>query len=133
MAVKVGAPVILTRNLHGHLCNGRRGIVPSLSAETGQVINFGGKLVSVPKIIFEQYDPSTNKVLACRVQYPLKLAFALTVHRAQGQEFEGLEIDCHSFFAPRKMGVAVGRVVNTSGLKIINYNSGQPTLKTLKM
>ena len=59
---------------------------------------------------FEEYDPSTKKVLARRVQYPLKLAFALTVHRAQGQEFTRVEIDYYSFFAPRQMGMAAGRV-----------------------
>ena len=40
-----------------------------------------------------------KKVLACWVQYPLKLAFALTVHRAQGQKFACVEIDCYSFFS----------------------------------
>ena len=121
--------MILTRNLHGNLYNGLTGIVHSLNAETGPVINFGGKLVSIPKMKFEEYDPSTYTVLATRVQYPLKLAFALTVHRAQGQEFERLETDFYSFFAPGQMGVAVGRAVKKSGLKILHYNSRAANLK----
>ena len=121
--------MILTRNLHGNLYNGLTGIVHSLNAETGPVINFGGKLVSIPKMKFEEYDPSTNTVLATWVQYPLKLAFALTVHRAQGQEFDRLEIDCYSFFAAGQMGVAVGRAVKKSGLKILHYNSRAANLK----
>ena len=76
--------------------NGQKGIVHSFDVETGPVVNFGGKLVAVPKLKFEIFDPSTHTVLATRTQYPLKLAYALTVHRAQALEFRRLEIDCYS-------------------------------------
>lgn len=47
----------------------------------------------------------------------------MTVHRAQGQSLQFLEVDCYSFFSPGQMGVAVGRVMTIDGLRIINYNS----------
>lgn len=50
------------------------------------------------------------------------LAFALTVHRAQGQTLDFVEVDCYSFFAPGQMGVAVGRATTISGLRIVNFN-----------
>ena len=50
------------------------------------------------------------KVLASRMQYPIMLAFAMTVHRAQGQTLQYVDIYCYSFFAAGQMGVAVGRV-----------------------
>ena len=121
--------MILTRNLHGSLYNGLTGIVHSLTAETAPVINFSGKLVSIPKMKFEEYEPATDNVLATRIQYPLKLAFALTVHRAQGKEFDRLEIDCYSFFAPGQMGVAVSRAKKKPDLKIIHYKSRAANLK----
>ena len=78
---------------------------------------------------FEVYDPDSKTVLAVRTQYPFKLAYGLTVHRAQGQTVQNVEIDCHSFFAPGQMGVAVGRAVRISGLRIVNYNSTAAHLK----
>jgi hypothetical protein len=57
------------------------------------------------------------------------LAFALTVHRAQGQTLSAVEIDCYSCFAPGQMGVAVGRAVSKDGLRIRNFSSEAAHLK----
>ena len=46
-------------------------------------------------------------MLAVRCQYSIKLAFALTVHRAHGQTKDKIEIDCYSFFAAGQLGVAL--------------------------
>jgi len=46
-------------------------------------INFGGGIVSLEYVRFDIYDPVKKKCLAARNQYPIKLAYALTVHRAQ--------------------------------------------------
>ncbi|KAH3876733.1 hypothetical protein DPMN_000583 [Dreissena polymorpha] len=78
---------------------------------------------------FEVFDASQNKVLASRSQIPVILAFAMTVHRAQGQTIKNLEIDCASFFAPGQLGVAVGRAVCKQGLCIRNLNMTSAFLK----
>ena len=127
--LKIGAPVILIRNMPGNLYNGQKGVVIDLDKEKGPTINFEGKIVTIEPVKFEHYDPSAKRVLATRLQYPLKLAFALTVHRAQGRTLRKVEIDCFSFFAPGQMGVAVGRAVNKAGLRIINYNREAAKLK----
>ena len=81
------------------------------------------------KCLFEVYDPTTKTILASRMQYPLRLAYALTVHRAQGQSMKYLEVDCYSFFAPGQMGIAIGRAITTEGLRILNYNPMAARLK----
>ena len=129
LALKVGAPVILIRNLQAGMFNGSRGIVHSLEPNKAPIVNINGRLIVAEKCRFEVYDPKSKSVLASRTQYPFKLAYGLTVHRAQGQTVDKLEIDCYSFFAPGQMGVAVGRAVRISGLRIINYNSAAAHLK----
>lgn len=98
------------------------GTVHHLERGSPPVINFSVNLVTVSKTTFKVYDSRQQKTLGSRTQIPLILAFALTVHRAQGQTLHHVEVDCYSFFAPGQMGVAIGRVVTTSGLRILNFN-----------
>ena len=63
------------------------------------------------------------------MQYPIMLAFAMTVHRAQGQTLQYVDVDCYSFFAAGQMGVAVGRVETKAGLRVRNFNRSAATLK----
>ena len=129
LVLKEGCPVILIRNISEGLFNGARGIVHSLKKDSPPVININGKIITVPPYKFDVYDMQKNKVLASRMQYPIMLAFAMTVHRAQGQTLQYVDIDCYSFFAAGQMGVAVGRVQSKAGLRVKNFNKGAATLK----
>ncbi|MEW8545276.1 MAG: helicase C-terminal domain-containing protein, partial [Candidatus Thiodiazotropha sp.] len=80
---------------------------------------------------FDIFDTKLNKTRASRSQFPLKLAFALTVHKAQGQTIPHLEVDCFSFFAPGQLGVAIGRAVSLANLRVRNYNAENASLKHL--
>ena len=53
----------------------------------------------------------------------------MTVHRAQGQTIDNIEVDCSSFFAPGQLGVAVGRAVCKNGLRIFNLNMEAAMMK----
>ena len=94
LSLKVAVPVILTRNLPDKLCNGTTGKVVSAEKDKPPVINFNGRIVTLDRICFEVYDPEQEKVLAVPCQYPIKLAFTLTVHWAHGQTKDKIEIDC---------------------------------------
>lgn len=98
-----------------------QGIVQHVAKDSLPIINFNGKLVTLTRASFDVFDLKQHKNLASRKQFPIILAFALTVHRAQGQSLQNVEIDCYSFFAPGQMGVAVGRAVSIGGLRILNY------------
>jgi hypothetical protein len=69
------------------------------------------------RCLFEIYDPTSEKVLASRQQFPLRLTYAMTVHRAQGQSIQYLDVDCYSFFAPGPFS----HVNNLSHTVIVNY------------
>lgn len=123
LVLKEGAKVILIKNIAGGLYNGMKGVIHKLQHDKPPIINFNGKLVEVPKVKFDVYDPQQRRTLASRTQIPVILAFALTVHRAQGQTLDLVEVDCFSFFAPGQMGVAIGRASRISGLRVLNFNS----------
>ena len=86
---------------------------------------------SVKRTLFERFDTRASKVKASRLQFPLKLAFALTVHKAQGRTEPFLEVDCFSFFVPGQLGVVIGRAVSVENLRVRSYNVECATLKHL--
>ena len=70
---------------------------------------------------FTVFDGVKNKVVASRLQFPVLLAYALTVHRAQGMTFQSVLVDCAHMIRPGQIGVAVGRVTSKAGLTLKNY------------
>jgi len=49
---------------------------------------------------------------------PLSLAYALTVHKAQGLTLESVIVDCRNIRQPGQLGVAVGRAKTREGLQL---------------
>ena len=122
--------MILLKNMSRGLCNGTKGFVHSIDGDD-PIINFNGKLYSLSKVTFDVFDTRADKVRASRLQYPLKLAFCLTVHKAQGRTEHVLDVDCFSFFAPGQLGVAIGRAVSLDNLRVRNYNPNCANIKHL--
>ena len=51
-------------------------------------------LVKVPLVTFSRLNPNSGKRVASRTQIPLKLAYAVTCHRAQGLTLPACIVDC---------------------------------------
>ena len=59
-----------------------------------------GKLLRIPNVMFSRYDPNQGKVVASRLQIPLKLAYAVTCHRSQGLTLSACVVDCNDMHRP---------------------------------
>lgn len=61
-------------------------------------------------------------MLATRIQIPIKVAYALTIHKSQGMTLKNVIVNCQPCFQPGQLGVAFGRAVSVAGLKIVNLS-----------
>ncbi|KAG1120247.1 hypothetical protein G6F42_012790 [Rhizopus arrhizus] len=127
LELKVGAPVMLLRNIDpaAGLCNGTRLVVRSLrnniiegEITTGSKV---GHFVSIPKIkficaAFEGKSPYDF----IRIQFPLRLAFVMTINKAQGQTLNSIGLYLPSqVFSHGQLYVAMSRVKTPSSIKIM--------------
>lgn len=93
--------------------NGSLGEVVSICSDSIKVRFDSGKTVSVRRKTFRLWADGTSFT-----QFPLEMAYAITVHKAQGLTFEAANI-VTGFFAPGQLYVALSRVSNFNGLHIL--------------
>ena len=118
----VGAQVMLLWNIdtEGGLVNGSRGVVTSFVGDIPMVKFLNGREILIDYNVWE-HEEQDKKILRI-VQIPLKLAYALTVHRAQGCSLDYAEIDLSNTFEYGMAYVALSRVKKLDGLSIIDIN-----------
>ncbi|WVN90430.1 uncharacterized protein L203_105666 [Cryptococcus depauperatus CBS 7841] len=80
------------------------------------------KVVLVPLMTVDCMTPAGHPE-ATRHQIPLILAWALTIHKSQGQTIERVRIDLEKTFAEGQAYVAISRAVSLEGLEIHNFSS----------
>ena len=130
--MKVGSQVMCIVNTelaNGEmLCNGSQGIVTRFSQEGSPVIQFskGNNNSNNSNNSFENYHiwPSETIPGVGVSQLPLILAWALTIHKAQGATLDVAEIDAgSSIFECGQTYVALSRVKSLEGLYLTSYDA----------
>ena len=126
LKLKVGAQVMFTRNdPQKRWVNGTIGTVTKLAKDEIEVTTDGGDNYVVPCCSWEsysyEYDRETKKMkkelMGTFTQYPLRLAWAITVHKSQGMTFDKMYLDLsRGMFAAGQLYVALSRVRSLGGL-----------------
>ncbi len=130
LQLKLGAPIILLRNLypkHG-LYNGTRMVITHLGKRCIQARmlggDFDGELRLIPRIRLTTTESELPFQLT-RKQFPIRLCFAMTVNKAQGQSLDVVGVDLRSSaFTHGQLYVALSRATNLDGVSILLTEDG---------
>lgn len=132
--LKVGATVILTKNLKQPvaLANGSIGVVQKILTEGVQVkfnnghtefINYrDNNITKKEEFLVNGKMQKIDVIVATVSQIPLKLGYAITVHKSQGQTFDGVVMDLSNCFQEGLGYVALSRVRSIDDLVIQGIN-----------
>ena len=125
LLIKIGARVIFTKNdstMHRYV-NGTLGHVIGFSKKDEFPVvktNAGKTIVATPA---EWRIDDGGRVLARITQVPLRLAWAMTVHKSQGMSLDAAHMDLSDAFEYGQGYVALSRVRALSGLSLAGLNT----------
>ncbi|MGB4770856.1 MAG: helix-turn-helix domain-containing protein [Chitinophagaceae bacterium] len=129
LMLKEGMQVMFIKNdtITKKYYNGKIGIVSSLS--TNKItVNCDGEEIEVFEETWENTRYTLNqsdekleqKTLGRFIQYPLRMAWAITIHKSQGLTFEKVLIDAASSFSSGQVYVALSRCTSLEGIVLLS-------------
>lgn len=124
LKLKIGAEVMFIKNdMLGAYVNGTRCVV--IDFEKGPeawpiVKTYDNKIITAYP---EEWKFEDNGMIRATImQVPLRLAWAITIHKSQGMTLDAAEMDLGDAFEPGMGYVALSRVRSLNGLKLMNLN-----------
>lgn len=117
--LKIGARVMFVKNnIDEGYANGTLGVVTSLNGPEVRLSNN-----SVIKVKAESWRiEEEGRILAEITQIPLRLSWAITIHKSQGMSLDAVEVDLSKSFEKGMGYVALSRVRTLAGLTILGIN-----------
>jgi len=129
LVLKEGAQVMFLKNdaIAKRYFNGKIGVVQRLDDEK-VVVDCDGEQITVGKEIWENSKYTLNRndgkleqeTMGTFEQYPLRLAWAITIHKSQGLTFEKVMIDAGAAFSSGQVYVALSRCTSLEGIILLS-------------
>lgn len=130
LALKVGARVMFVKNdtTYHNYVNGTMGWVVAVNSDSVSVkLDKNNEIINVGPAKWDLYDFYIDKktkiifttVIGYFSQIPLKLAWAVTVHKSQGLTFDKVNIDAADSFTYGQIYVALSRCRTLTGIKLL--------------
>lgn len=156
LTLKIGARVMFVRNddqKPRRFYNGKIGVITDID-DGNIVVRCDDGDIEVTRMVWENIryreDEKTGKideeVLGTFTQYPLRLAWAVTIHKSQGLTFDKVIIDAARAFAAGQVYVALSRCRTLEGIvlstpldyveldndpSVLQYTDSQPSVETV--
>ena len=133
ITLKKDAVVMFIKNNHelGYV-NGTTGVVIDFEGERGLPVikTSDGSIIKVGLEDWSMENESDN-IVAKVSQIPLKLAWAITIHKSQGMTLDAAEIDLSKTFEVGQGYVALSRIKSIEGLRLMGFNDKALTVDPL--
>jgi ATP-dependent DNA helicase PIF1 len=121
LALKEDAMVMCTKNnFEAGYVNGTLGRVVRFEEGNPVIETTNGSCLLIKPVTWEVVED--KKILASIEQLPLRLAWAITVHKSQGMSLDAAEIDLSKAFVYGQGYVALSRVRSLAGMKILGMH-----------
>lgn len=126
LTLKIGARVMFTKNQANteggpRYVNGTLGVVEDFNSFGDPVIKtVSGDRFDVSPVSWKIDEEGKTKAEIS--QLPLRLAWAITVHKSQGMSLDAMEVDLSKSFVPGMGYVALSRVRSLAGMKLLGLN-----------
>lgn len=122
LVLKTGSKVMfLKNNFDAGYVNGTQGTIIEFNEQKMPVIEttFGKQII----IGYADWTIEENDIIVAKItQLPLRLAWAITVHKSQGMNLDAAEIDLSKCFVEGMGYVAISRLKSLEGLNLIGIN-----------
>ena len=123
LKLKIGAEVMFIKNNYeeGYV-NGTRGIIVGFDSRGEPIVEISSNGKRIIVSAKEWQIEENGKVKASITQYPLRLAWAITIHKSQGMSLDSAEIDLSKTFAYGMGYVALSRVRTLAGVRLVGFD-----------